>query len=241
MGVLHDGVIEGRKTFGNTMKYIRMGTSSNFGNMFSVAGASLFLPFLPMMPTQILLNNLLYDLSETTIPSDDIDKEYVETPKKMDVSMVRKFMMFFGPVSSVFDFLTFFIMLLVFNATAALFQTAWFIESLSTQTLVIFVIRTRRVPFFRSRPSKLLTFSSLLIVAIALLLPMTGLGALFFFVAPPLEFFAFLAVLIVTYLVLAEITKMWFYKRYGYRAEQSSVVTVARRRRLSRRVGYPTY
>jgi Mg2+-importing ATPase len=229
--VLHDGVIEGRKTFGNTMKYIRMGTSSNFGNMFSVAGASLFLPFLPMMPTQILLNNLLYDLSETTIPSDNIDKEYVETPKKMDVSMVRKFMMFFGPISSVFDFLTFFIMLLVFNATAALFQTAWFIESLSTQTFVIFVIRTRRVPFFRSRPSKLLAFSSLAIIIVAFLLPLTEVGALFGFVEPPLGFFAFLLALIVTYLVLVEITKMWFYKRYGYRAEQSSVVPSAIKRR----------
>jgi Mg2+-importing ATPase len=229
LGVLHDGVIEGRKTFGNTMKYIRMGTSSNFGNMFSVAAASLFLPFLPMMPTQILLNNLLYDISETTIPSDNVDKEYVETPKKMDVPMVRKFMTFFGPISSVFDFLTFFIMLLVFNAwnNASLFQTAWFIESLSTQTLVIFVIRTRRVPFFRSRPSKLLAFSSLAIVAVALLLPMTKLGALFFFVEPPFEFFAFLVALIVTYLILVEIVKRWFYRRYGYRAEQTSVIVGA--------------
>jgi Mg2+-importing ATPase len=229
--VLNQGVLEGRKTFGNTMKYIRMGTSSNFGNMFSVAGASIVLPiffnvqFLPMEPTQILLNNLLYDISETTIPTDKVDKEYIGTPKRMDVSMVRKFMIFFGPISSIFDYMTFFIMLFLFNAwkNGPLFQTAWFVESFFTQTLVIFVIRTRKVPFFRSGPSKLLTFSSLATIAVALVLPWTAIGTLFGFIPLPLIYFAYLAVLTVTYLLLVELTKRWFYSRYGYRAEQTSV------------------
>ena len=145
--VLHDGVLEGRKTFGNTMKYIMMGVSSNFGNMFSVAGASLFLPFLPMLPTQILLNNLLYDFSQSTIPTDKVDQKYVEKPKRLDIRFIRRFMVFLGPVSSLFDFLTFFMMLFIFKASEPLFQTAWFIESLTSQTLVIFAIRTKKSPF----------------------------------------------------------------------------------------------
>ncbi|MGC8939964.1 MAG: magnesium-translocating P-type ATPase [Candidatus Bathyarchaeia archaeon] len=218
--VLHDGVLEGRKTFGNTMKYIMMGTSSNFGNMFSVAGASLFLDFLPMLPTQILLNNLLYDLSQSAVPTDNVDHEYIEKPKKWDISFIRRFMIFLGPISSIFDFLTFFIMLFIFNATETLFQTAWFIESLSTQTLVIFVIRTRMSPFYKSKPSKLLFISSIAIVAFALILPFTPLGELFDFVAPPPTFFIALAVLIGVYLMLVEAVKKWFYKRYAYRLEQ---------------------
>ena len=222
--ILHDGVIEGRKTFGNTMKYIRMGTSSNFGNMFSVAGGSLVLPFLPMQPTQILLNNLLYDVSETTIPTDNVDKEYVESPKKLDVAGVRKFMLFLGPISSIFDFLTFFIMLLIFHAGQGLFQTAWFLESISTQTLVIFVIRTRKSPFFKSRPSNWLVASSILIVLVAFAFPLIpAVGNLFGFVEPPREFFVFLAGMIITYLTLVELVKRWFYRRYAYRMEQTSV------------------
>jgi Mg2+-importing ATPase len=223
--VLHDGVIEGRKTFGNTMKYIRMGTSSNFGNMFSVAGASLFLrDFLPMQPTQILLNNLLYDVSETTIPTDNVDKEYIESPKRLDVAGVRKFMLFLGPISSIFDFLTFFIMLFIFHAGQSLFQTAWFLESLSTQTLVIFVIRTRKSPFFRSRPSKSLLVGSVGIVVLAFALPLIpDVGKLFGFMEPPGEFFVFLAGMIIAYLTLVELVKRWFYRRYAYRMEQKSV------------------
>jgi Mg2+-importing ATPase len=213
--VVQQGVLEGRKTFGNTMKYIMMGTSSNFGNMFSVAAASLFLSFLPMLPIQILLNNLLYDLSESTIPTDNVDSEYIETPKRWNISFIRRFMILLGPISSIFDFLTFFIMVYVFNATEPLFQTAWFIESLCTQTLVIFVIRTRRTPFYRSRPGRLLLLSSLGIIALALILPFTPLGAVFKFVVPPFLFFVILAGLIVAYLVLVEIVKKWFYKRYG--------------------------
>jgi Mg2+-importing ATPase len=215
--VLDEGVLEGRKTFGNTMKYIMMGTSSNFGNMFSVAGASLFLPFLPMLPIQILLNNLLYDMSQSTIPADNVDQEYIEKPKRWDISFIRKFMVFLGPISSIFDFLTFFIMRVVFNATAPLFQTAWFIESLSTQTLVIFLIRTRKTPFYRSKPSRLLLLSSLSVVSVALIIPFTPLGALFKFVEPPFAFFILLAGLIGTYLLLVEIVKNWFYRRYTYR------------------------
>jgi len=218
--VLNEGVLEGRKTFGNTMKYIMMGTSSNFGNMLSVAVASFFLPFLPMLPIQILLNNLLYDLSESTIPTDNVDLEYVETPKRLDISFTRKYMVFLGPISSIFDLLTFFIMLVVFNATVPLFQTAWFIESLSTQTLVIFVIRTRKTPFYKSKPSRLLLFSSLSIIGFALIIPFTPLGALFGFVEPPLAFFMILVGMILTYLMLVEIVKKWFYNRYAHRLEQ---------------------
>jgi Mg2+-importing ATPase len=218
--VLEEGVLEGRKTFGNTMKYIMMGTSSNFGNMFSVAGASLFLPFLPMLPIQILLNNLLYDMSQSTIPTDNVDQEYIEKPKRWDISFIRKFMIFLGPISSIFDFLTFFIMLLVFNATEPLFQTAWFLESLATQTLVIFVIRTRKTPFYRSKPSRFLLFSSLSVLGIAFVIPFTPVGELFRLVEPPFAFFIILAGLIGVYLMLVEIVKKWFYKRYAYRLEQ---------------------
>ncbi|MEM2172573.1 MAG: magnesium-translocating P-type ATPase [Thermoproteota archaeon] len=221
--VLHDGVIEGRKTFGNTMKYIMMGVSSNFGNMFSVAGASLFLPFLPMLPIQILLNNLLYDLSQTTIPTDEVDPEYIEKPKRWDIQFIRLFMVFLGPVSSLFDFLTFFIMLFIFNASEPLFQTAWFIESLTSQTLVIFSIRTKRSPFWKSRPSRLLLFNNMAIIASALILPYTPLGIIFRFEKPPATFYMALAVILSAYVALAEIIKSWFYRRYGYRLEQTLI------------------
>jgi Mg2+-importing ATPase len=219
--VLGEGVLEGRKTFGNTMKYINMGTSSNFGNMFSVAGASLFLPFLPMLPIQILLNNLLYDLSEATIPTDNVDPEYAEKPKRLDIRYIRRFMIILGPISSIFDFLTFFTMLLVFNASIPLFQTAWFIESLCTQTLVVFVIRTRKTPFYKSKPSKPLLLSSLTIVGLALVIPfIPKLGKLFGFEAPPLSFYVILAGFIGAYLILVEIVKKLFYKRYAHLLEQ---------------------
>ncbi|WXG41441.1 MAG: magnesium-translocating P-type ATPase [Candidatus Freyarchaeum deiterrae] len=213
--VLVEGVIEGRKTFGNTLKYILMGSSSNFGNMFSCAGASLFLPFLPMTPIQILLNNFLYDLSETTIPTDNVDAVYTEKPRRWNISFIRKFMLLIGPMSSIYDFLTFFIMLNVFAASQSLFQTGWFIESLCTQTLVIFVIRTTLTPFFKSKPSKLLTISSLAVVGFALIIPFTPLGALFGFAQPPLLFYIILAGLVGSYLLLVETIKKWFYKRYA--------------------------
>lgn len=218
--VLAEGVLEGRKTFGNTMKYVMMGVSSNFGNMFSVAGASIFLTFLPMLPTQILLNNLLYDVSQSTITTDNVDAEYVEKPKRWDIAFIKRFMLALGPVSSVFDFLTFFIMLLIFNASPQLFQTAWFIESLATQTLVIFVIRTRRKPFWKSKPGKYLLASSIVVVVTALILPYTPIGELFQFVPPPPAFYLALALLVGTYLIFAEVVKNWFYRRQFYRLEQ---------------------
>jgi len=215
--VLQEGVLEGRKTFGNTMKYVMMGTSSNFGNMFSCALASLFLPFLPMLPIQILLNNFLYDISELTIPTDNVDPEYIEKPKRWDISSIRKFMVRIGLISSIFDLLTFFVMLTVFNAwnNPPLFQTAWFIESLATQTLVIFVIRTRKSPFYKSKPSKLLAISSLSVVGVALILPLTPLGGLFQFVEPPITFFIILLGFIGAYILLVEMVKKWFFKRYA--------------------------
>jgi Mg2+-importing ATPase len=226
--VLAEGVIEGRKTFGNTMKYVMMGISSNFGNMFSVAGAALFLPFLPMLPIQILLNNLLYTLSQTTISTDNVDEEYIERPKRWDISFIRNFMIVEGPISSIFDFATFFTMLLVFgvplvNSTThqqSLFQTAWFIESLCTQTLVVFVIRTRQSPFWKSKPGKYLVFSSLSVVATALIIPYTPVGRLFQLVPPPPAFYLALALIISFYLLLAETVKKWFYHRHAFRIEQ---------------------
>lgn len=223
--VLKNGVMEGRKTFGNTMKYIMMGISSNFGNMFSAAGASLFLSFLPMLPIQILLNNLLYDISELTIPTDNVDPEYVEKPKRLDITYIRNFMLYFGPISSIFDFLTFYIMLTVFNAwnNPPLFQTAWFIESLCTQTLVVFAIRTRRSPFFKSRPSFPLLVSTLGVVAFALIMPLTVIGDWFMFLDPSPIFYVFLAAFVVVYLTLVELVKRRFYRSYAERLEQSLV------------------
>lgn len=227
--VLAEGVLEGRKTFGNTMKYVMMGISSNFGNMFSVAGASLFLPFLPMLPVQILLNNLLYTLSQTTITSDNVDDEYIERPKRWDISFIRNFMVVEGPISSIFDYLTFFLMLFIIVPMFAflpqlqrehLFQTAWFVESLCTQTLVVFIIRTRKFPFYKSKPGKYLVFSCLTVVAIALILPYTEVGKIFSFYPPPIAFYAALALMIAAYLFLAEVVKKWFYKRFAFRIEQ---------------------
>ncbi|MFA6314390.1 MAG: magnesium-translocating P-type ATPase, partial [Sterolibacterium sp.] len=186
--VLHAGVLEGRRTFGNIMKYIMMGTSSNFGNMFSMAGAALFLPFLPMLPTQILLNNILYDISEVPIPLDKVDVGEIVAPRALDLNFIRNYMLVIGPISSLFDFLTFYVMLVVLQADEKLFQTGWFVESLCTQVLVIFIIRTRGNPL-KSRAHPLLTATSLAIVAIAVLLPFTPLGTHFGFVPPPLRFY----------------------------------------------------
>jgi Mg2+-importing ATPase len=214
--VLHDGVMIGRETFGNIRKYILMGTSSNFGNMFSMAGASLILPFLPMLPTQILLNNMLYDLSETAIPLDRVDADELKRPQGWDMAFIRNFMWTIGPVSSLFDFLTFYILLTVLEANEALFQTGWFIESLATQTLVIFVIRTRGNPLL-NRPSPVLVATSCTVVALAAWLPYSPLAAYFGFVAPPLKFFLILVGMVVVYLALVEAVKRGFYKFYASR------------------------
>jgi Mg2+-importing ATPase len=209
--VLHAGVEEGRRTFGNIMKYILMGTSSNFGNMFSMAGAALFLPFLPMLPTQILLNNILYDLSEIPIPLDKVDAVDIRTPRVMDMAFVRNFMLVIGSISSLFDFLTFYILLSVLQADEKLFQTGWFVESLCTQVLVIFIIRTRG-NLLKSRPHPVLFASSLLIVGLAVILPFTPLGSYFGFVAPPLTFYAILGAMVVAYLLVVELAKRMFYR-----------------------------
>jgi P-type Mg2+ transporter len=188
-----------------------MGSSSNFGNMFSMAGAALFLPFLPMLPIQILLNNLLYDVSEIAIPFDRVDEEVIAEPVKWDVKLIERFMLVFGPVSSIFDFLTFYALLSLFGAGEALFQTGWFIESMTTQVLVVFCIRTRRL-FFRSKPHRFLVAMSLGVVAVAIVLPLLPVGGWFGFVAPPLLFFAYLTVATIAYLALVEITKVLFYR-----------------------------
>ena len=212
--VLHDGVLEGRRTFGNIMKYIMMGTSSNFGNMFSMAGAALFLPFLPMLPTQILLNNILYDISEVPIPLDQVDPEDLRKPHVLDMNFIRDFMLVIGPISSAFDFLTFYILLTVLKANETLFQTGWFVESLSTQVLVIFIIRTRGNPF-KSRAHPLLVATSLAVAAIGAVLPFTPLGTYFGFVPPPAQFYSILAAMVVIYLVMVEVAKQGFYRWYG--------------------------
>lgn len=209
--VLHAGVLEGRRTFGNILKYMLMGTSSNFGNMFSMAGAALFLPFLPMLPTQILLNNILYDLSEIPIPLDRVDATEMRTPRALDMAFLRNFMLVIGPISSLFDFLTFYLLLHVLQAGEKLFQTGWFVESLCTQVLVIFIIRTRGSPW-NSRPHPVLLATSLAIVGVAALLPLSPLGAFFGFVAPPPQFYALLSGMVLAYLCLVEAAKRLFYR-----------------------------
>jgi Mg2+-importing ATPase len=204
--VLHKGIIEGRKAFANVTKYLLMGTSSNFGNMFSMAGASLFLPFLPMLPTQILLNNFLYDMAQITIPTDHVDEDHIRNPHRWDIRLIRNFMLAIGPISSIYDSLTFFVLLHWFRAGATEFHTGWFVESLATQTLVLFVIRTVRRPW-RSRPSQPLTATILAIVLIGLLLPYSPLAAPLGFTRLPGLYFAFLGPATLTYLSLVEIVK----------------------------------
>ncbi|HEX9037488.1 MAG TPA: magnesium-translocating P-type ATPase [Ktedonobacterales bacterium] len=212
LAVIQQGVIEGRKAFGNVMKYLLMGTSSNFGNMFSMAGAALFLPFLPMLPTQILLNNFLYDLSQVTIPTDNVDASYIQRPHRWDIRLIRDFMLYIGPISSIFDFLTFWAMINVFHASETLFHTGWFVESLATQTLVLFIIRTGGNPF-RSRPSRPLLVTTLTIVLVGLLLPFTPLASVLGFTPLPLLYFLFLALAICVYLAMVEVVKRWLMGR----------------------------
>ena len=211
LGVLAEGVMEGRRIFANTLKYVLMATSSNFGNMFSAAGASLFLSFLPMLPSQILLNNLLYDAGQMAIPSDRVDPEIVARPAAWDIAFVRRFMAVFGPVSSIFDFMTFFVMLVILNAGHSEFRSGWFVESLATQTLVIFVIRTRRVPFLRSRPSRLMVALPITCAAVGAILPFSPLAHVLGFASLPLAFFLILVGMIAGYLVLVEVVKARFY------------------------------
>src|SRR6185437_12729828 len=204
--ILHFGVLEGRRASANVLKYLLMGTSSNFGNMFSMAAASVFLPFLPMLPTQILLNNFLYEASQLTIPSDNVDERYMAVPRRWDMHLIRNFMLFIGPISSIYDFLTFYVLLHFFHAGHAEFRTGWFIESLATQTLVIFVIRTAGNPL-KSRPSLPLTLSVFLIVAAGIAFPYSSLAKDFGFTHLPLTFYAFLGISTLTYLFLVELGK----------------------------------
>ncbi|MEO7126271.1 MAG: magnesium-translocating P-type ATPase [Nakamurella sp.] len=236
LAVLADGVAEGRRIFANTMKYVLMGTSSNFGNMFSAAAASLFLSFLPMLPSQILLNNILYDSSQLAIPSDTVDEEQLRRPSHWNIGLIRRFMFIFGPISSLFDFATFAIMLWVLHAGPAEFRSGWFVESLATQTLVIFVIRTRRVPFTRSRPGMALAIAALGVVALGAILPSTRLGEVLGFTPLPGLYWAALAVLAVCYLVLIEGAKALFF-RHESPASGTLRPQQKRRRRQRRRAG----
>ena len=206
-----------------------MGSSSNFGNMFSMAGAALFLPFLPMLPTQVLLNNLLYDVSEVGVPFDNVDEEALKRPVRWDIKLIERFMLVLGPVSSLFDFLTFFALLWLFGAGQTMFQTGWFIESLATQSLVIFIIRTRGAPW-QSRPHPVLTGLSLAVV-VGLLIPFTPLGPLFGFVVPPPGFYVFLVCAVAAYLLLVEIVKRQLNHWVDSQSEAAGASAHGRRRR----------
>lgn len=209
--VLVDGVREGRRTFANTLKYVFIATSANFGNMFSMAGASLFLPFLPLLPKQILLINLLTDLPEMTIAGDDVDPELVEQPRRWDIHFIRRFMIVFGVVSSVFDYLTFGALLWL-NATVQQFRTGWFIESIVSAALIVLVVRTRR-PFFRSRPSSLLALATLGAVIVTVLIPYLPFAAVLGFGIVPAHFYPILALIILAYVISTEMAKYIFYRQ----------------------------
>jgi Mg2+-importing ATPase len=215
--VLQEGVTEGRKVFANITKYIKMGASSNFGNMFSVLGASIFLPFLPMAPIQVLTNNLLYDFSQTTIPTDNVDEEYLALPRKWDIGNIFKFMVFIGPISSIFDYATYGMMLYVFDAwnNPSLFQTGWFVESLLTQTLIIHIIRTARIPFIESHASPALIATTVIICTVGMTLPFTWAGSALGFVPLPWLYWPLVAAMLVTYAILTHLVKVWFIRKWG--------------------------
>jgi len=228
--VLEDGIIEGRKVFCNIIKYVKMGASSNFGNMFSFIGSNFLVPFLPMAPIQLLVQNLLYDTSQVGIPLDNVDPEYLEKPRRWNIRSIRNFMIFIGPISSIFDYATYFLMLYGFgcstygaagNSEATrshlehLFQTAWFVESVVTQTLIVHIIRTQRIPFIQSRASKTMIFATVTIMAAAMWLPYSPFAEFIHLVPLPGVFFLWLALFAVAYSVLTHIVKTWFYKRFG--------------------------
>ena len=228
--VLEEGIIEGRKVFGNIIKYVRMGASSNFGNMFSVVGGSWFLPFLPMAPIQVLLNNLLYDASQVGIPSDKVDEEYLTTPRKWNIGNIRRFMMIIGPMSSLFDYATFFLMLYVFKCSLfsaqgtsaadktyyeSLFHTGWFVESILTQTLIVHIIRTRKIPFFQSIASPFLLVTTLVVMAAGAFLPYSPFAAYFGFVPLPVSYWYWIGGFLLCYAFLTHHVKVWFHNKYG--------------------------
>jgi Mg2+-importing ATPase len=215
LGVLVQGVREGRRTFANTLKYVFMATSANFGNMFSMAGASLFLPFLPLLPKQILLTNLLTDFPEMTIATDSVDRELVEKPRRWNIQFIRNFMMTFGILSSVFDYLTFGVLLMILHATTGQFRTGWFLESVISASVIVLVIRTRR-SFFRSKPGKYLLIATLLIVVVTFLFPFTPLAGLLGFQPLPMTILLVIGMIVVLYIIAAEMTKRSFYKRVNF-------------------------
>ncbi len=230
LGVLEEGIVEGRKVFANIVKYIRMASSSNFGNMFSVVGASSLLPFLPMQPIQVLTNNLLYDLSQTAIPTDNVDKEIMEKPQKWNVDSIKRFMVFIGPISSIFDYLTFGLLWFVFGCglylvegttpetrsfLERLFQTGWFVESLLTQTLIVHVIRTKKIPFVESFPSVPMAITTFIIMAIGIYLPYSPFATTFGFVPLPTSFWIWILIFLSAYAFLTHRVKVWFFNRYG--------------------------
>jgi Mg2+-importing ATPase len=227
--VLEDGILEGRKVFGNIVKYIKMGASSNFGNMFSVVGGSYFLPFLPMAPIQVLVNNLLYDFSQVGIPTDRVDEEYLEKPRRWNIASIKKFMVWIGPMSSIFDYTTYFLMLYVFGCIAfkttadpalkshyeSLFHTGWFVESILTQTLIVHIIRTNRIPFFQSHASWPLTLTTLTVIAAACALPYTPLAGPLGLTPLPARFWPWMLATVIAYSILTHFVKTRFIKRYG--------------------------
>ena len=225
--VLEDGITEGRKVFGNITKYIKMGASSNFGNMFSVVGGSYFLPFLPMAPIQILLNNLLYDFSQAGIPTDRVDEEYLKKPKKWNIGNIKKFMLFIGPMSSIFDYATYFLMLYFFGCIAyipktlqgdylaKLFHTGWFVESLLTQTIIVYIIRTKKIPFFESAPSLPMVFTTVVVMAVGIFLPYSQFADKLGFVPLPGVYWLWITGFILIYAVLTHKMKVWFYRKFG--------------------------
>ena len=228
--VLEDGIMEGRKVFGNITKYIKMGASSNFGNMFSVVGGAYFLPFLPMAPIQVLVNNLLYDFSQLGIPLDHVDEEYLSKPRRWNIKSIRNFMVFIGPISSIFDYATFFLMLYFFGCAAfgatgttdaakthfeQLFHTGWFVESLLTQTLIVHIIRTQRIPFIQSCASKTMTFTTVSVMAIGCWLPFSPLAGFIGLTPLPPVFFLWMVGFLLAYSVLTHMVKMWFARRFG--------------------------
>jgi Mg2+-importing ATPase len=215
LGVLAKGVQEGRRTFANTLKYIFMATSANFGNMFSMAGASLFLPFLPLLPKQVLLMNLLTDLPEMTISTDNVDQETVEKPRHWDIKFIRKFMIVFGLISTIFDYATFAVLLFVLHSTINQFRTAWFTESVISASIVVLVIRTRK-PMFKSKPSKYLLFATLLIITIVITIPFVPFSQIFGFTMLNASYLATITVIVLLYIITAELTKKIFYKMVKY-------------------------
>ncbi len=219
--VLADGVLEGRKVFGNIVKYIKMGASSNFGNMFSVLGASALLPFLPMLPVQILIQNLLYDISQTAIPLDRVDGEYLAIPRKWEIADIARYMLFIGPISSIFDYTTFGLMWFFYGANSpdkqALFQSGWFVEGLLTQTLIVHVIRTNKIPFIQSMAAPALALTTLAVMAAGVLIPFSPLAPKVGFVGLPLSYFGFLVLTLLSYCVLTQVVKSWFVRKFGLR------------------------